>query len=659
MGQSISSGYNLIGNTSGCTLTSTTGDLTNTDPNLGQLIGHSDAPGYHPLLSGSPAIDAGNPAGCTDQDENILSADQRGVARVGNCDIGAYEYTIAGPAASLSIVSGDNQTAATTFAFPALFQAAALDDVGSPVGGVAIDFAAPGSGASGIFADTGTIATSVVTDAGGVATTSMFTANDQEGTYVVSASSAGLGSVDFHLQQITRPANDNFANATIMELLPFNDALDSTKATLEPNEPSFCGSTPQTQSVWYSFTPSADMAVIADMTGSSFGDANLTIFQAMGSGFEGLSLLKTACGGGPTTVHVQAGTTYYLQAESYSSGGGDLHLNVTKVPPPANDNFASAIPLSVLPFDETVETSASTLEVGEPGPSCVFNNLIGSVWYAFTPSTSGSVSASASSFPFVTAVAAYTGNSFADLTQVGCQTFGPVTFHAEAGVTYYLQVGIPFSGQGGPTQVHMEVTPLPRAGFFFFPNPPSVFDTIQFIDSSNDPGQANIQTFTWDFGDGMTSTDSNPTHQYAVDGDYTVDHSITTLDGRSASTSQVVQVRTHDVSINKVGAPKSARSGQTKTITVTIRNTRYPETVRVDLYKTTPDGEVFVDTVTLQVPASRRNQTTQFTFHYTFTSEDAQIGQVSFRTVAFIEGANDARPADNEFISSPPTTVKK
>ena len=57
------SGYNLIGDTSVCTATSSTGDLLNTNPLLFSLIG---SPGFHTLLLNSPAIDAGNQAGCTD-----------------------------------------------------------------------------------------------------------------------------------------------------------------------------------------------------------------------------------------------------------------------------------------------------------------------------------------------------------------------------------------------------------------------------------------------------------------------------------------------------------------------------------------------------------------------------------------------------------------
>jgi hypothetical protein len=48
------------------------------------------------LLSGSPAIDAGNPNGCTDGNGNLLKTDQRGMPRpdkedTGGCDMGAYE----------------------------------------------------------------------------------------------------------------------------------------------------------------------------------------------------------------------------------------------------------------------------------------------------------------------------------------------------------------------------------------------------------------------------------------------------------------------------------------------------------------------------------------------------------------------------------------
>jgi hypothetical protein len=72
------------------------GDLNNTDPKLGTLGYHGGATQTIPLLAGSPAIDAGNPSGCTDQKGHLLKTDQRGLPRPdkedkGGCDMGAYE----------------------------------------------------------------------------------------------------------------------------------------------------------------------------------------------------------------------------------------------------------------------------------------------------------------------------------------------------------------------------------------------------------------------------------------------------------------------------------------------------------------------------------------------------------------------------------------
>jgi PKD repeat protein len=236
----------------------------------------------------------------------------------------------------------------------------------------------------------------------------------------------------------------------------------------------------------------------------------------------------------------------------------------------------------------------------------------------------------------------------------------PLTFHAEAGKTYYFQAGME-NGSGYPSamQFHVEVTPPPEANFYYNPSNPSVFDTIAFSDLSSDPGEAGFQSFTWNFGDGTIATGGSAYHQYAKDGDYAVQHSVTTVDGRTDSTSQIIQVRTHDVGITKVTAPKSASTGQTKSITVAIRNSHYAETVTVELYKSTPGGDVQIGSLTLQVPVLAGSKTKLFTFNYTFTSQDAQVGKVTFRAVATINGPPDAFPADNTGISSPPTKVTR
>ena len=78
-------GYNLIQKNSGCNLVST--DITGVDPKLGPLQG---VPSYQPLLEGSPAAGGGEASGCTDAEGNPLTSDERGMPRVGSCDIGAY-----------------------------------------------------------------------------------------------------------------------------------------------------------------------------------------------------------------------------------------------------------------------------------------------------------------------------------------------------------------------------------------------------------------------------------------------------------------------------------------------------------------------------------------------------------------------------------------
>ena len=89
-----SSDHNIIGNTNGCTVSPGTGNMFNTNPLLGPLENNGGPTFTHALLASSPAIDSGNPAGCTGQDGNLLTTDQRGIARPQGaaCDIGAYEF---------------------------------------------------------------------------------------------------------------------------------------------------------------------------------------------------------------------------------------------------------------------------------------------------------------------------------------------------------------------------------------------------------------------------------------------------------------------------------------------------------------------------------------------------------------------------------------
>lgn len=324
-----------------------------------------------------------------------------------------------------------------------------------------------------------------------------------------------------------------------------------------------------------------------------------------------------------------------------------------------NDNFANATQITILPFSTTTDNIGATFEAGEPTPTCSGGFTPSTVWYAYTPSTNLSLTARSSYYSFPPVVAVYTG-TFGNLTQIACGNFYPnITFQAQAGVTYYFQLDSYYPGYQGNIPFSLEATPPPTAGTCFWPSDPSTFDTMQFNDCSSDPGGVGFQSFTWDFGDGTTLTNTNccVSHQYIADGDYTFQHTVTTFDGRTGSTSQVIHVRTKDIAITSFSPPQTARVNQTKVINVNIQNKRYSDYVQVVLIKGLPGGgEQQIGTLTIYVPAKAKQATT-FKFSYTFTADDATVGKVTFKAIANIVNGRDVLPADNTAIAT--TTVSK
>ena len=69
-----------------------TGDQPNTDPLLLGLANYGGPANTVALPALSPAVNMGNPAGCTDADGNAITRDERGALRSDRCDIGAFEY---------------------------------------------------------------------------------------------------------------------------------------------------------------------------------------------------------------------------------------------------------------------------------------------------------------------------------------------------------------------------------------------------------------------------------------------------------------------------------------------------------------------------------------------------------------------------------------
>ena len=81
----------------------------------------------------------------------------------------------------------------------------------------------------------------------------------------------------------------------------------------------------------------------------------------------------------------------------------------------------------------------------------------------------------------------------------------------------------------------------PTAGFSYSPSNPTVDDTLQFTDTSSD-SDGTIASWSWNFGDGTSSTIKNPQHKFSTTGPYTVVLEVTDNDGAKKSISKTITI---------------------------------------------------------------------------------------------------------------------
>ncbi|MGC9435722.1 MAG: PKD domain-containing protein, partial [Methanomicrobiales archaeon] len=98
-----------------------------------------------------------------------------------------------------------------------------------------------------------------------------------------------------------------------------------------------------------------------------------------------------------------------------------------------------------------------------------------------------------------------------------------------------------------------EINNAPTASFDYTVNDLQV----DFTDTSTDI-EGDALTYTWEFGDGTTSTDQNPVHTYSGNGDYTVDLTVsdgelTDMESKLVSLSTTGHVVINEVEYNPAG----------------------------------------------------------------------------------------------------------
>jgi len=127
---------------------------------------------------------------------------------------------------------------------------------------------------------------------------------------------------------LAQPAHDDLAAATGVTALPFTETVDTTDATVEPDEPiegeEVCP--PRGSTVWYALTLDTTQPVSVSTAGSDY-DTTLAVYT--GSGYGDLSLVgcndDTFFGlQASLTFDVEAGVTYLIQAGSFGGDFGGL-----------------------------------------------------------------------------------------------------------------------------------------------------------------------------------------------------------------------------------------------------------------------------------------------------------------------------------------------
>lgn len=260
----------------------------------------------------------------------------------------------------------------------------------------------------------------------------------------------------FQLGLIPAPANDNFVNAAPLSGASASAAgyiLGASKETGEPNHGGDAGG----HSVWFTWTAPASGSVFISTTGSNF-DTLLGVYT--GPAVNALTLVvqnddDTGVKTSLVTFAANAGTVYAIAVDGKGGATGNYELTLASAP--ANDNFASAIALNGDANFVSGSTIGATKEAGEPNHG---GNAGGhSVWYNWTPASTGQGSLSFSGTTYSVFFGVYSGSAVNALTVVSSNNGN---FPVRAGTTYRIAIDGD-TGQSGLFQFNTQVTVPPAA----------------------------------------------------------------------------------------------------------------------------------------------------------------------------------------------------
>lgn len=286
------------------------------------------------------------------------------------------------------------------------------------------------------------------------------------------------GNFDFKLRALAPPPNDNFASpVNLASALPTSTNGSTVDSGWQAGEPAGMGGSSQSRSVWFTWTAPSSQRVRLSMCDLFPVDGATNNFVAAYTGATLGTLVEVAkVNSSRCTVDfpVVAGTTYRIGVSGNIQGEFLFTLGLKSAPAPANDNFAAAQVIGPgLPVRIEGNNDFATAEAGEPDHGGISNDAYHSVWYRWTPATSGKVRVRACN-PELSAelrVSVYTGATLATLIDVGEKpSYAPhcsVVADVVAGTTYQIAVDSqPFDGTHGPFELDVHALATPANDLF-------------------------------------------------------------------------------------------------------------------------------------------------------------------------------------------------
>lgn len=288
------------------------------------------------------------------------------------------------------------------------------------------------------------------------------------GTYYIRVGgvSGASGVLQLHLTTYEIPQNDNLADATPITPTSTAITLDNYAASMQTSEPvnpaSYCGN--MAKSVWFKYSPSIASYGSIDTLSStpSLFDTTVAVFKVAASTTPSFTTMTMVdCNNDITYLNhgsissgyhssvafdMDPAFDYYIQVGGPAYDFNELKFRFQTFTPLGNDSLSYPHPYTGPITTSTVSSSLETVIASREPQYMPCGNIGATLWFEYTPSSSGTRRVTLDTYEFKSVVAVYVSNEGVPSQNIACQGQGSLqpqalTFYAVAGTPYLIQVG--------------------------------------------------------------------------------------------------------------------------------------------------------------------------------------------------------------------------